>query len=231
MIKKILVLVVAILFMSTCLFLSLKSYLTYKEDYVSVYVASHQIGQRTLISEIDLSEMKLPKQIINDDIYTGLEDIEGKYVKLGYSIPKGSLIYRTALESDIKDLANTLLFDKQVSYDLYTNEIRINPNTLSENMYIDIYLTINNSNKALSDLLIKDCRIIGIYDNNGQRILSFDQFSKVAIISIAIEEDEVVVLNKALKIGEVSGIITNNTYQSDIRSKLNEESELYEYLK
>ena len=72
-------------------------------------MASHQIAQRTLLSDRDLAVIRLPKQVLNEDIVNDPEQIKGNYAKLSCSIPKGSMFYKTALESDIKDLANTLL--------------------------------------------------------------------------------------------------------------------------
>ena len=230
MIKKILVMSFTVLFMSTCLFLSLRSFLKYREDYIVFYVASHQISQRTMMKDEDLVEVRLPKQLVSEDIYANKEEILGKYVKLGYSIPKGSLIYKGALESDIKDLAYTLLYKDQVSYDLYANEIKINTSTINDNMFLDIYVTIGNTQKPVSDLLIRNCRIIGMYDNNGRQILSYDNESRPFIISVAVEKSDVSILNKALKIGEAMAVISRDTYVNGLRSSINEQSELIEYL-
>lgn len=231
MIKKILALTSVVLFLSFCLFLSLRSFLRYREDYASFYVASHQIAHRTKLSEEDLEERKLPKQLASDDICLDMSEILGKYVKLGHSIPKGSLFYKTALESDISDLAYTLLLEDQISYDLYANEIRINTSTINDDMYLDIYLTLISSNKPISDLLIRNCRIIGMYDSNGKKILDFDNDSKPYIISIAVEKSDVVILNKALKTGDVMADVSSETYAQGIRSELYEESEVIDYLR
>ena len=230
MIKKILMIVLPAAVMSLCLYFSISSYVRYRQDYVSIPVASHQISQRTLIIDSDIEEIKVPKQMISDDIFVSVSDITGKYVKLFHTIPKGSFIYKRNLESDIGDLAYTLLMKGQVSYDLYAGEVKMNAGSLNDGMYVDIYLTINAGGKPLSDLLIRNCRIIGIYDSSGKQILSYDRDSRAYIVSIAIERDEVNILNNALKIGEVSVIVSNDTYHTDVRSSLNEESKVYEYV-
>jgi hypothetical protein len=230
MIKKILIIVSVVLALSISLFLSAKTYLEYRQDYVDVYVASHQIAQRTLLSDRDLAVIRLPKQVLNEDIVNDPEQIKGNYVKLSCSIPKGSMFYMTALESDIKDLANTLLMKGQVNYDLYVGEIKINSGSIATEMYVDLYLTVSRNDKPISDLLIRDCRITGLYDGNGRQILDYDRDSRVQIISLAVNEDEVSLINKALKIGEVSAIVGNKTYQNHVYSTLNRDSELLEYL-
>ena len=230
MIKKILMIVIPSIILSACLYFSISSYIRYRQDYVSVFVASHQISQRTMMKEDDLKEIKVPKQILNDDIYVSWEDIVGRYVRMSHTIPKGSLIYKKALEDDIGDLAYTLLLEGQASYDLYASEVKMNAGSLEDGMYVDIYLTINISGKPVSDLLMKDCRIIGMYDGSGRQILSYDRDSRPYIVSIAIEKDDVSILNNTLKLGEVSVIVGNDTYQTNVRSSLNEDSRVYEYL-
>ena len=230
MIKKILIIVPIVLIMSLSLYLSCRAFLMYRQDYIDVYVASHQISQRTKLSHQDITTIRLPRQVISDDIYNDENDILGKYVKLSYSIAKGSLFYKGYLEDDIKDLAGTLLKDGQVCYDLYVNEIKVNTATLSDNMLIDIYLSINMNNKPISDLLIEDCRILSIFDSNNKQIFSYNNDLKPYIITIAINKDEVVLLNKAMMLGEISVIVSSNAYKENVFSKVNKDCQLLEYL-
>ena len=230
MIKKILIILAAVLLLSFSLFLSVRTYLEYRQDYVDVYVASHQIAQRTFLSDKDLTVVRLPKQILNEEILNDPDLIKGNYVKLSYSIPKGSLFYRTALESDIKDLANTLLMNGQVSYDLYVGEIKINSGNIATGIYVDLYLTVSKDEKPISDLLIRDCRIIGLYDGNGKQILNYDTDSRVQIVSLAINEEEAILINKSLKIGELSVIVSSKAYQNPVYSTLNRDSAVLDYL-
>lgn len=230
MIKKILVIAIPITATVLALFFSIMAYLHYSRNYVSAYVSSHNIAHRSFIEEKDIVEIKAPREYLTDDVYLTKEDILGKYVKLSYSIPKGSLFYKSSMESDIKDLANTLLMDKQVNYDIYTNEVKVNTGNLFEGVYVDVYLTINNKDHPISDLLLSNCRITGLYDNNGKQILSYDYDSRVSIISIAVEKNDVAILNKALLLGEISIIPSMNPYQINIRSSLNTESSVFMYL-
>lgn len=227
MIKKILVIAIPITATVLALFFSIMAYLHYSRNYVSAYVSSHNIAQRSFIEEKDIMEIKAPREYLTDDVYLTKEDILGKYVKLSYSIPKGSLFYKSSMEADIKDLANTLLMDKQVNYDIYTNEVKVNTGNLLEGVYVDVYLTINNKDHPISNLLLSNCRITGLYDNNGKQILNYDHDSRVSIISIAIEKGDVAILNKALLLGEISIIPSMNPYQINIRSSMNTESSVF----
>lgn len=230
MIKKILIITISTLLLAVGIFFGIRFYTRYSIGYTKTYVASHHINQRTMISEQDLLEVEVPKDYLKDDVYLNKDDILNKYVRLSCSIPKGSLFYKSCLETDIKDLANTLLKENEVNYDIYTSNVKINTANLVKNMYIDLYLTINSKDKPVSDLLLSNARITGLYDSNNKPILDYDNDTRVAIISIAINADDVNVLNKAQVVGELNCVISNNAYKVNLSSLLNKKSKLFEYL-
>ena len=96
-------------------------------------------------------------------------------------------------------------------------------------MYIDLYLTIDNKGKPLSDLLLSNARITGLYDSNSKPIQDYDKDNKVSIVSIAIDKQYVSILNQAQVVGEINCVIGNNTYDTNLQSKLNSNSKLFEY--
>lgn len=230
MIKKILIITISTLLLAVGIFFGIRFYTRYSIGYTKTYVASHHINQRTMISEQDLLEVEVPKDYLKDDVCLNKDDILNKYVRLSCSIPKGSLFYKSCLETDIKDLANTLLKENEVNYDIYTSNVKINTANLAKNMYIDLYLTINSKDKPVSDLLLSNARITGLYDSNNKPILDYDNDTRVAIISIAINADGVNVLNKAQVVGELNCVISNNAYKVNLSSLLNKKSKLFEYL-
>ena len=230
MIKKILLIGIPVLVLGLSLFFSISAYQRYREHYVKVFVASHNIAQRKQLEKEDLLEMTVPKEYLSEDVYTSEEEILGKYVRLNYSIPKSSLFYKGFLESDIRDLALTLLKPGEVNYDIYVSEVKINSGYLGVGMYLDLYLTIGNLDKAYSDLLIEGCRITGLYDTQGRVIHAYDTESRTAIISIAIAKKDVAILNKALLLGNVNLVSGSNAYDDSRTAKLNETSFILEYL-
>ena len=230
MIKKILIIIATTLVLLVGLFFGVKWYTKYTIGYQKVYVASHQLYQRTCINESDLLEVEVPKDYLKDDVLIDINDIKGKYVKLSYSIPKGSLIYKGAVEDDIKDLANTLLNVGEVNYDIYTSDVKVNTANLSRNMYVDLYLTINNKERPVSDLLIKNARVTGLYDSNNSPIPDYDNETRVYIISLAVSCDAVNIINKALSIGSINFVVNNGTYDFENSCMINYDSVLFQYL-
>lgn len=229
MFKKILIIISSTLILLVGLFFGIRLYTRYSIGYTKAYIASHQISQRSLLTEEDLIEVEVPKDYLKDDVYIDLNDILGKYVKLSYSIPKSSLIYKTSLESNIYDLANTLLKNGEVNYDLYTNNVKINTANLQKNVYIDLYLTINNKDKPISDVLVSNARITGLYDGNNRIIQDYDKESRVSIVSIAIDKEYVSIINSAQVLGEINCVISNSPYDMRLSSSINKNSVLFEY--
>ena len=231
MAKKILRILLPALAIAAALYFSISAYMTYKEDYVEVCVASHNLVQRTRLTEKDLEIKKLPKQYLSSDIYLSREDILDKYVKLSCLIPKGAFFYKGFLQDDIKDLSHTLLRQGEVNYDIYTSEVKVNAGSLDVGMYVDLYLSVGNSHdRPESGLLMENCRITGLFDSQGRTIQSYDIDSRVSIISLALLKEDVSYLNKALMVGSVSVIVNSTTYGVNSSSHLLTDSEVFKYL-
>ena len=95
---------------------------------------------------------------------------------------------------------------------------------------VDLYLTIRTGEKTISDLLIGQCRIIGLFDSQGHPIRPFDTEAKVSIVSIAVMKEYVSLINKSLAIGSINVLPSDSCYDSDSLSRLNEEAEVLEFL-
>ncbi|MBQ0035643.1 MAG: hypothetical protein KBT35_01860 [Firmicutes bacterium] len=228
--RRIIVIVISAI-VSICI-LCIGAYFIYDRIFslTSVYVASHNLSQRSLIKEDDLLEIKIPKLYVREDFYDNKDDIVGKYVKLSYSIPKGSYIYKSAIEDDFVDIAYSLLNKDEVSYDIYCNEVKINPGSLAKNMNLDIYLTIKNKEEVVSDLLISNLRIIGFYDIEGNLIKDYDKGTRVHIVEVAVNKDDVPLLNKAMVLGDIRVVVTSDTYYNNSGTLVNENSKLFTYI-
>ena len=126
----------------------------------------------------------------------------------------------------MKDSSHLLLEKNQVTYDLYVKDIEVNPANILKGMRCDLYFTLNRQD-VVSDLLIEDAKIIGLYDLNNQQIV--DNLTTLNIISIAIDEDMVTYLNKALAIGKIKLIIGDDLYENK-KVKINLSDTILNYL-
>ena len=230
MIKRVLYIALPFMLTAVGLFFSIGAYLDYRENWFKVPVASHSLFQRTRISKEDLEYIDVPAAFLDEDICISQEDILGKYVRLGFALAKGSLIYKGAIEENIRDLPLTLLKKGEAGYDLYAGEVKINAGNLDTGICVDLYLTMKAGERTISDLLIEHCRVIGLYDSQGRLIRPFDTDAKVSIVTVAVMRDYVGLINKSLAIGSLSVLPSDDCYDSDPYSSLNEEAEALEYL-
>lgn len=231
MTKKALFIIPASAALIASLILSFAAYRRYRSDYIETVVAAEQISQRSLIDRSHLRKVLVPREYLGEDVYADEEDVLGKTVKLGHTIPEGCLFYKGFLEKGARDIMHTLLEEGQVSYDLYAGDLKANTAGLCEGMYVDLYLSVSLRDRPVSDLLVKDCRIIGLFDHSGKQIGNHDYDSKVGIISLAIGRDEVPLLNKALMVGSISMIASYDSYATGRYSKVNEDSAVMELLR
>ena len=227
--KQTLLKIILILILDIIL-IGLLSYLIswYRLGLTRVYVSAYDIGEREKIDKLYLKTILVPKAYVSDDIYLEEKDIVNKYTKLNVIVPKGSLFYKSLLEdfSDMKDSSHFLLEENQVTYDLNVREIDVNPANILKGMRCDLYFTLNRQ-EVISDLLIEDAKIIGLYDLNNQQIV--DNHTTLNIISIAIDKEMVTYLNKALAIGEIKLIVGNDLY-ADNKVKINLSETILKYL-
>ncbi len=229
-VKRPLFVLVGILFGLVILFIALYFYLDYRLGMKEVAIAKYSLKNRTLISEDEIEFIKVPESYLNEEVLVLKEDIVGKYVKINTLIPKGSFFYKGALDDyeNIKDKLGNELLEGEVNFDISANNIKVNQAYLTKGMYVDIYLTIN-TDKVLSDLLINNVRIIGLYDNNHHEIKDYDNDSYLQDISLAVNKEALPYLNKAEVIGELSIVVSNDSYKN-VSSILNKKSAIFTYL-
>ena len=200
-------------------------------ELVKVPVASYSLGKRALVDETTYKLISVPKRYLNSDVVLDSEELNNKCVRIDGFVPKGSFFYKSVLD-DIGSIDDKLTYDlreDEVAFDININDLKVNQVYLKEGMYVDIYLTISKD-RVLSDLLINKVRIIGLYDLNHKKILDFDNNAVLQNITLALPNDAVSYINKALAIGSLNAVIGKDCYQ-DVESSLNVESVVFNYLR
>lgn len=228
--KNIMIIFISLLSISFCILFSLL-YCRNKLKLVKVPIATYSLGKRTLIEEMTYEVIEAPAVLLNDEIIIDEDFLKNKCVRIDAFIPKGSFFYKSFLE-DVGKVSDNLVYDlknDEVVYDINANDLKVNQAYLKEGMYIDIYFTINKD-KVVSDLLINNIKIIGLYDLNHMKIMDYDDNAILQNIVLAIPYDAVSYLNKAQAIGYLNIVVGKDCYE-DVDSKLNKNSIIFEYLK
>lgn len=223
MFKKSLIYMSGIIIFIIIIFFGLSFYIDYKIDYIEVYVANKEINQRECIGYDDLKITTVPSGYVSD-CYLDASEIVGKYVKLNAYIPEGSFFYFDFIEDNPTDVFVLSLDDEEVAYDLLLREIKANPGYLKNGMSCDLYLTIIKED-IISDLFISNVKIVGLYDSSYKE----SKDNNIAIITISLKREYIAYLNKALKTGEISIVVSSQTYNEN-KSILNKNSDLMNYL-
>lgn len=228
--KKILI-SIALVFLSILLIVGSVFFLTrHFLKLQDVYVANVSIPERNLIEEEYLDVIQVPTYFLSDEVILDKNEIIGKYVKLNAYIPKGSYIYKEVLE-DKDQMIDGLHFDlnkDEATYDLFVRDIKVNPAHLLKGMNVDLYLTVNRKD-IISDLLISGARITGLYDVNNKEIKNNNDNSTLGTISIALKEEMIPYVNKAIAIGEVNLVVSSNVYDNQ-DMYMNKSSKVFELL-
>jgi len=199
-------------------------------EMTQVVMAKHKLAARTQITQEDLSIVEVPKAFLSDQVVMDADDIIGDFVSLDGFIPSGSLIYRSMVEKldDAIDEPSLLLKPGQAVMALDVNLTSSAGNTLMKGQKIDVYGTIKINRETIVDVLIKQVRVIGVKDKNGEDVThSGNQIPKILLL--AIDQESIPAVTKLLAIGDITLTPTAyNEYETECVE--NETSLLWETL-
>lgn len=205
-------------------------YINHELELVEVYVAKENLSARVLIEDKFIQLIKVPKAYLSDQVVLKKNDLVGKYVKLNTSIPKGSLVYSSSIESidDAIDKPALLLNTNQAVFAIDVNISSTAGNSIQKGSKIDLYGTIKISRETIVDLLFKQVRVLSIKDKNGNEVdPKTNQVPKIMLI--AVDQDEIPILTKVIAIGDIT-ITPTSEFFSDEECILYESSSLLGYL-
>jgi len=228
--KKSLVFIGLLICMSLISFGISVIYINHELELVEVYVASENLVARTYIDKDSIKLIKIPKAYLSDQVLIDKDDIIGNYVKLNTSIPKGSLVYQSSVESidDAIDEPALLLNVNQAVFAIDVNISSTAGNSIQSGSKIDIYGTIKNNRETIVDLLFKQVRVLSIKDKNGNEVDNkTNQIPKIMLI--AVDQEEIPILTKVIAIGDIT-ITPTSEFFSEEECILFESSILLGYL-
>ena len=199
-------------------------------ELVEVYVAKEVLPARSLLNEESLRKIKVPKAYLSEDALLEKDLIVGKYVKIYASIPKGSLVYGSTIESieESIDQPSLLLKANQAVYAIDVSLSSTSGNTLQIGSKVDIYGTLKVGRETKVDLLFKQVRVISVKDKNGNEVdRKSNQLPKLLLV--AFDQEEIPLITKLIAMGEIT-ITPTAEYFSEDECVLNQDSILLEIL-
>jgi Flp pilus assembly protein CpaB len=191
-------------------------YVNHELELVEVYVAKEDLQSRTLMDEDVIKPIKVPKAYLSEAVVLRKEDIVNKYIKLNASIPKGSLIYSSSIETleDAIDEPTLLLKVNQAVFAIDVNMSSTSGNTLQKGSKVDIYATIKHNRETIVDLLFKQVRVLSIKDKNGNEVdPNTNQIPKIMLV--AMDQSEIPILTKVIAIGDITITPTSEFFSEE----------------
>lgn len=190
-----------------------------------VLVAKENITQRTEITEEMLEEVEVPSVYLDtQEVYHSKDDIVGKVVNINNSIPKGSMVYKTAVvnKDAITDAGVLGLGSDEVLLTIPVDMTTTNANSLIDGMNVDLYFKASGREiELMFGKLIENAKIIAIKDANGKDVLADPNNPGVPAYALfGVKQDVFETINKATSLGTITITPNTESYKTDKETKI-----------
>ncbi len=182
---------------------------------VKIPVANSYIASGSKISINDINYVDIPKSMVIEDVYLNEEELIGKYVNSYNALAKGSMFYKELLTKtdEINDTNSLSLKANEVAIPIDVDVKTSYANSIIKGQSIDVYFQGYATNedekdeKVLYGLLVKNARVVAVYDKDGQNIDQNNE-NDTAIIVLALSYDQGDLVQRAKFYGEVIPIVS-----------------------
>ncbi len=191
---------------------------------VSVPYAKVEISSRTLITPDMIGYMKVSGDMIknNSNIVTNINNIKGKYVSYGTTIPANSLFYSESLmsEEEMPDSAFADIPDNYTIYSLGVNLHTTYGNSIFPGNYIDLYVKAkDDSGDVIFGKFIESIEVLAVKDSSGNHVFETTVESRTpSELLFAVPDEMYSTLMKAGYIGaslEIIPVPRNASYSAN----------------
>lgn len=200
-------------------------------DLKTTYIAAHDIAPRSLIKEEDLIEVKIPANYLLDHAVNDKKKIIGRYTDIQGKIPAGSVFYASMLYNaeQMPDHPAQQLRNGQAAYSIETDVASLGSITAA--MRIDVHVSIQRrDNVPVTGCLIENARVISVKDHQGVSIEDPKSTGIPYVIEIAVNKDDLDLLELARNTGEFRLYANSDSYHTDTEASLCQDSEAVKYL-
>lgn len=205
---------------------------------VNAYFTSEDIPAGSVITDEMLNYIEVPAKALPPNVITNPEDIVGKFVKYGYSIPENSYFFNEVVlsENDMPNSSVLKLAEGEFAFPLIVDLETSLGNGIVPDTNVDIafrtkvYNPDTEKDEPVFGILAENVRVTSVKDNNASAVFSEEGAGKnkseskttlTKLFTFAVDADLNELLNQATLLGEVrpiaKGEITeeaNNTTMS-----------------
>ena len=158
------------------------------------------------ITKDDIEYVKVRKKFFKKaDVYQTTNNLIGKYVATGTSIPKGGMFY-TSQVVEKKELPNAIFDEIPEGYTIYqlkVNETTTYANSIYPGDKIDLWLLTKVENNYVYEPFITNIEVLSVKDSKGQNVFDVNSGRTPAVLAFAVPNDIFVYLSK---VGFLSGM-------------------------
>lgn len=199
---------------------------------IKVPYAKEIINATEQITEDNIGYTEINSKFLrNADVITSANELIGKYVTTGTSVPVGGLFFKSQVVEK-SALPNTIYDDIEDGYTVYGLAVN-NHTTYGNSIYpgdkIDLYLkATDDNNKIMFGKFIESITVLGVRDSSGKDVFSSTNTGVPAELLFAVPNDmyELLMLS-----GYISGITVIPVPRNKRYTTEGGEVKTYEYLK
>jgi len=214
------------------------NYMVNKEiNPVKVYFSANEIPEGTEITEKMLNYVEVPAAAIPPNVITSEDEIVGKYVKYGYTIPVNSYFFSDVVltENDMPNSSVLKLNEGEYAFPLIVDLETSLGNGIVPDTRVDlafrttVYNPVTDKEEPLVGIIAENVRVTSVKDNNAESVFSKDGNGKeqkaqtlTKLYTFAVDAELNELLNKAILLGGVRPIAKGETSDSETTMSMNE---------
>lgn len=191
-------------------------------DPILVPVAVNSLPATSEITRDDIEMVEIGSSFLDDDsIITNVNDLVGKYVNTGTSIPEGGMFY-TSQVVEKEELPNSIFDEIPDGYTIY--QLRVNNTTTYANSIypgdtIDLWMTIRENDLIYFGEFIPAIEVLAVRDSNGENVFDVTSRRTPAWLLFAVPTD----MYRYLKVAEflditITPVPRDTNYNNEVGS-------------
>lgn len=168
---------------------------------ISIPVAKRTIQPKTLVTQDDIQEIKIPSIAVSENVIRYRAQITGKYTAINTVIPEGSMFYKNVLvnKEDLPDSAFVAVKKGEVVYNFPVNMETTYGNSMVPGNKIDIYMkAVDDDKKIMVGKLLENVEILAVKDSQGRNVFEDSSENRTpAYLIFGVKEEIHILLRKA----------------------------------
>ena len=188
-----------------------------------VPIATRTVAATEEITKDDIEIVEIGSSFLsNADVYTSANDLVGKYVNTGTSIPKGGLFYTSQIVEK-EELPNSIFDEIPDGYTIYQLKVN-NDSTYANSIYpgdrIDLWMTTTQDGLIYYGEFIRSIEVLAVRDSSGENVFDVTSGRTPAWLLFAVPTD----MYRYLKVAEfissisITPVLRNTNYNSEVGS-------------